>query len=266
MGDEWDQEAELEREREMELERHLMAQQPPETQEPDNEPDLPWETGGGGARAGTSGAQRSRPNRKRPAHNYNENSSDEGSQAGSSRAGQPFRRHIDTVNDRDDDAYNPPAQGVDALSSHSRRLHQGLDKIPGWNAMIMGNGIDPEPPTFETGLPGHWLQWKGEGPFSGSKCRPARVLDLGFVAAWQQAPDAERISDMSAQTELGARSRTVATCALMGMLSVGMAKGYLASENHSELVQARKGAQQTPGADPPDEGKLKKQQLKRLQP
>ena len=122
-----------------------------------------------------------------------------------------------------------------------------------------GHGIDPLPPTFATGLSGHWMQWKGEGPFQGSKCRPARVLDLGFVAAWQQASDAERISDMSAQTDPLARARTVATCALMGMLSVGTAKGLCASPNHSELVQARGRNRATDpgGRDPRKEGKLR---------
>ena len=176
------------------------------------------------------------------------------------------RQGVETVQtDRDDDALNPPAHGSDAgaRSSHSRRLHQGLEDIPGWSMMMHGHNIDPQPPTFATGLAGHWLQWKGEGPFQGGKCRPARVLDLGFVAAWQQAPDAERICDMSAQTDPVARARTVATCALMGMLSVGTAKGFIASDNHTELVQARKGAtvSAAPGGDkdPPDEGKLKKQ-------
>ena len=257
--EEWDMEAELEREQAMELERHLESQQPPETEEPE------WlQEARRSARPGPSAAARPRPSRKRPAHGqYRETSSDEGSVAGSNGVGQPFRRQLDTMTDRDDDAMNPPDHGSDARSSHSRRLHQGLKDVPGWCKMIMGDGIAPEPPTFATGLTGHWLQWKAGGPFAGGTCRPARVLDLGFVASWQQAPDAERICDMSAQTDPVARARTVATCALMGMLSVGMSKGFLASDNHSELVQARKGATQSaaPGGDkdPPDEGKLKKQ-------
>ena len=89
-------------------------------------------------------------------------------------------------------------------------------------------------------MPGYWVQYNNTGPFpDGVKCRPARVIDLGFVAAWQQASDAERVSDMTAQTDPVARARTVATCALMGLLSVGMAKGLVASPNHSELVEAR---------------------------
>jgi len=244
--DELDIEAEMEQERAMELERHFMGgAQPPQRMEADNDLELPppWNPPLRSAPPVPAGAQRPvRGSRKRRAHNYSElnDSSDDGSHAGSSDRGQPFRRQVDTVTDRDDDAFDPPVQGDDMRSSHSKRLHQGLDQVPGWSPMIMGHGIDPKPPTFETGLPGHWLQWKGEGPFSGGKCRPARVLDMGFVAAWQQAPDAERVSDMSAQTELGARSRTVATCSLMGMLSVGMAKGFIASDNHSELTLSKK--------------------------
>jgi hypothetical protein len=130
----------------------------------------------------------------------------------------------------------------DAATSvfNSRSLHRGLEAIPGWQALIMGQGISPVPPVFNTGMPGYWVQYTNTGPFpSGVKCRPARVIDLGFVAAWQQASDAERVSDMTAQTDPVARARTVSTCALMGLLSVGMSKGYVASPFHSELAQAR---------------------------
>ena len=120
---------------------------------------------------------------------------------------------------------------------NSRTLHKQLDDIPGFSPMMMGSGISSLPPVFNTGMPGYWVPFSSTGPFPpGVKCRPARVIDLGFVAAWQQASDAERISDMTAQTDPVARARTVATCALMGLLSVGMAKGYVASPNHSELA------------------------------
>ena len=130
----------------------------------------------------------------------------------------------------------------DAGSSYStHHLNKGLSSVPGWGPQIMGSGIIPKPPVFATGLPGHWVQYTNTGPFKPDKrCRPARVIDLGFVGAWQQASDAERVSDMNAQTEQVARARTVATCALMGLLSVGMAKGYVASPNHSELTEAKK--------------------------
>ena len=123
---------------------------------------------------------------------------------------------------------------------NSRTLHKQLDDIPGFSPMMMGSGISSLPPVFNTGMPGYWVQYNNTGPFpSGVKCRPARVIDLGFVAVWQQASDAERVSDMTAQTDPVARARTVSTCALMGLLSVGMAKGFVASPFHSELAQAR---------------------------
>ena len=116
----------------------------------------------------------------------------------------------------------------------------------------MGNGIEAKPPLFATGMSGYWVPFSNTGPFpEGVKCRPARVIDMGFVGAWQQASDAERVSDMTAQTDEGARARTVATCALMGLLSVGMAKGLVASPNHSELVEARR-------KDPEEMGKAER--------
>ena len=139
-----------------------------------------------------------------------------------------------------------------ASSTYTHRLHQGLQDIPGWTAFIMGNGIEAKPPLFATGMSGYWVPFSNTGPFpEGVKCRPARVIDMGFVGAWQQASDAERVSDMTAQTDEGARARTVATCALMGLLSVGMAKGLVASPNHSELVEARR-------KDPEEMGKAER--------
>ena len=140
------------------------------------------------------------------------------------------------------DAGGSSANNDDAATSvfNSRSLHRGLKSIPGFSPMMMGSGIEAQPPVFDTGMPGYWVQYNNTGPFpDGVKCRPARVIDLGFVAAWQQASDAERVSDMTAQTDPVARARTVSTCALMGLLSVGMAKGFVASPFHKELVDAR---------------------------
>tara|TARA_Y100000768_G_scaffold367778_1_gene331158 strand:- start:321 stop:3035 length:2715 start_codon:yes stop_codon:yes gene_type:complete len=137
------------------------------------------------------------------------------------------------------DANNDDDDG--ASSTYTHRLRQGLRQIPGWGPLIMGDGITAVPPLFSTGLPGYWVQFSNTGPFpDGVKCRPVRVIDLGFVGSWQQASDAERVCDMAAQTEKVAKARTVATCALMGLLSVGMAKGFVASPNHSELAEARR--------------------------
>jgi hypothetical protein len=139
--------------------------------------------------------------------------------------------------DGGDDGPNTDA----ASSAYTHRLHQGLSAIPGYMPKIMGHGIDAVPPSFSTGMNGYWAPFTTTGPFPpGVLCRPARVIDMGFVGAWQQASDAERVSDMSAQTDELARARTVSTCALMGLLSVGMAKGFVASPNHSELAEAKK--------------------------
>ena len=165
-------------------------------------------------------------------------------------------RSSDGIDD-DDDASDGGGGGGGgnndgASSTYTHRLHQGLQDIPGWTAMIMGNGIEAKPPLFATGMSGYWAQFSNTGPFSdGTKCRPARVIDMGFVGSWQQASDAERVSDMTAQTDEGARARTVSTCALMGLLSVGMAKGLVASPNHSELSDARR-------QDPEEVGKAER--------
>ena len=161
----------------------------------------------------------------------------------SSVAGGPSmaNRPTHTRTGQQDDAHLGQGLPDDGASTASVfQLSKGLSDLPGWHARWMGAGIKPEPPVFATGLPGHWAQYTNVGPFKpGKLCRPARVIDMGFVGAWQQASDAERISDMNAQTEQVARARTVATCALMGMLSMGTAKGLVASPNHSELVHAR---------------------------
>ena len=140
---------------------------------------------------------------------------------------------------------NPCASMGDDGNSvyNSSMLGPGLEKVPGWAPMIMGHGIMAVPPVFATGLAGHWVQYNNSGPFpSGVRCRPSRVIDLGFIGAWQQASDAERVSDMNSQTEQMPLARTVASCALMGMLSVGTAKGYVASDNHSEMALAKANA------------------------
>ena len=124
--------------------------------------------------------------------------------------------------------------------STSHLLHQGLNQLPGWSEEIHGAGIDPLPPVFATALPDTWSQWTNEGPFGvDQKLRPARVLKVGFIAAWQMQKDAEYVGDLETQADEGAQARTVATCALMGIQTMGTAKGFLCSDNHSELTNAR---------------------------
>ena len=175
--------------------------------------------------------------------NYQEadNSSDDEVETGSQHErqdGLDQSRFVRRTTDRNEQRTSD--DGAES-STYTHRLHQGLQDVPGYAPHIMGHGISPVPPVFATGLPGYWVQYNNTGPFrSGTKCRPARVIDLGFVGSWQQASDAERVSDMTAQTDAVARARTVSTCALMGLISVGMAKGFVASENHSELSAARR--------------------------
>lgn len=176
--------------------------------------------------------------------------SDDGQSSFMSRPQAPFPdasqrgRATQQRSNRQDNAGLRASMGDAADSVYgSNLLSQGLEDVPGWAPVIMGHGIKPVPPVFATGLPGHWVQYTNSGPFpSGVRCRPARVIDLGFIGAWQQASDAERVSDMNSQTDQMALARTVASCALMGLLSVGTAKGYVASDNHSELTLAKANA------------------------
>jgi len=191
--------------------------------------------------AGPSGARR-RAARRGPRRSYVGQDGDARSDA-SSVAGGPTAasRPQHTVSASEDDVGMRAGIQDDAASTCSyAQLSKGLSDVPGWGQQIMNSPYKSVPPVFRTGLPGHWVQVTNTGPFKpGKLCRPARVIDMGFVGAWQQASDAEYISDMNAQAETLARARTVATCALMGMLSVGTAKGLVASPNHSELVRAR---------------------------
>lgn len=137
------------------------------------------------------------------------------------------------------------AQSVGAESAATQeRLLRGIKDVPGFSSQMMGgvgaDQISPLPPIFNTGLPGYWVQMTNEGPFRGEDIRPVRVIDMGFIGAWQQASDAERISDFTPQTDPIARARSVAVCALMGILSVGMAKGLIASPNHSEFSDLKR--------------------------
>ena len=212
------------------------------------------------ARRGSRGKNHAEPNGGRGAPAAGASGSrrrndddDDSSFGGSDRGAGPRGRATHQRSNRQDNANLRASMGDAADSVYgSNLLSQGLEIVPGWAPMIMGHGIKAKPPVFATGLPGHWVQYNNSGPFpSGVRCRPARVIDLGFIGAWQQASDAERISDMNSQADQMALARTVASCALMGMLSVGTAKGYLASDNHSELTLAK--ADANPNKNPDDD-------------
>ena len=158
-----------------------------------------------------------------------------------------FQRHVEHDDDDDDDdddsgqseqGRSVSARGAPGSTSHL--LHQGLNQLPGWSEEIHGAGIDPIPPVFATALPDTWSQWSNDGPFGvDQKLRPARVLKVGFIAAWQMQKDGEYVGDIETQTDPAAQARTIATCALMGIQTMGTAKGFLCSSNHSELTSAR---------------------------
>ena len=234
-------------ERDLEAEADI-ARERQEGEEPEHPTPPPSDAGGGASAAGPSRQQGRK--RRAVAHSDDEEEeegeeeedyphSEDESERG--RAGQRFRRHVHQ--DTDDDEDDGGAIDLDQFggaSSASFPLHQGLEHVPGWAPLIMGEGIDPVPPTFRTALPDTWTQWSGAGPFAdGRKIRPARVLRVGFVAAWQMQKDAEYVGDIETQSDESAQARTIATCALMGMLTMGTAKGFVCSENHAELTQAR---------------------------
>ena len=120
----------------------------------------------------------------------------------------------------------------------------GLGGVPGWSPLIMGEGIDPIPPTFATDMRGTWTPWTNNGPFrNGQKIRPARVLYVGFLAKWMYQPDAEYVGDVASHADEHAHARTVATCALMGLQCMGCAKGLVCSDRHAEMTHVRAGGE-----------------------
>ena len=140
-----------------------------------------------------------------------------------------------------------PSEGSTTSASTSRLpnrpAHNQLSGIPGWSAACMGAGIEPVPPNFPTGLPGSWTSWTGDGPFSsGVKIRPVRVLKLGFLARFMLQTDAEFVGDIATQSDPVAQARTVATCAMLGLQTMGIAKGLVCSQQHTELTEMRDGA------------------------
>ena len=156
-----------------------------------------------------------------------------------------FRRnvHEDARSDADSQDLGGGGSSRRGAQSTSARLHQGLDEVPGYCDEIMGLNIDPIPPCFETGVPDYWTQWNNDAFGIGQKIRPVRVLKVGFIAKWQMAKDAEYVGDIETQSDELAQSRTIATCAMLGLQTMGTAKGFICSKNHSEITNAQAAGQ-----------------------
>jgi hypothetical protein len=116
----------------------------------------------------------------------------------------------------------------------------GLESLPGFSEQIMGSGIDPHPAVFVTGLSGSWVQWSTKKPLFSTDGgpRPARVLCLCFPADFVSS-DASRIGDFATLEDLTVRSRQVTAAALLGMMSAGTDKGWIACDHHSEFDEAK---------------------------
>ena len=138
----------------------------------------------------------------------------------------------------------------------NRVLRKGLESMPGFSWEIMGDKIQPLPAVFQTGLSGYWSQWtKDHGPFTeGYEPRPARVLcvtvPLEFIAK-----DAARIGEWETLADPLARARQVATSAILGMLTTGTAKGWVCTDKHTELIDAKRDAKDD---EEEDDAKIKK--------
>ena len=116
------------------------------------------------------------------------------------------------------------------------RLKTDLTQMPGFNPSIMGFGIKSLPAAFETALPGTWITWSDTGfPFRpGEEPIPARTLAINCKKK-NFANDAQRLGDFETHTDPVSRASSIATSALIGMLTTGTSKGWLCSPNHSEL-------------------------------
>jgi len=138
------------------------------------------------------------------------------------------------------DHHNHRAADAQTDVSSRNAMQMGLDQLPGFSKLMMGEGIKPVPAIFQTGLPGYWCPWNSSSsPFrEGNEPRPARVLcivvPLEFIAK-----DAARIGEWETLADEGARARQVTTAALLGMLTTGTAKGWTCTKEHSELIDAK---------------------------
>lgn len=115
----------------------------------------------------------------------------------------------------------------------------GLEGMPGFTPGIMGQNISSIAATFQTGLPGYWAAWTRDGPFmEGYEPIPARVLCVNIPASFW-GPDCSRIGEMETSSCPITRSRQVSAAALLGLLTTGTAKGFVATDEHTELNALR---------------------------
>ena len=154
------------------------------------------------------------------------------------RAAEPEEEGGEGMEDEDGDEDDNMTD--DGSANGHDRLRASLDKMPGWRAMIMGAGIKALPAAFETGLPGHWIQWTDTGqPFpKGAEPIPARTL---CMCAGKDIfeHDAQRLGDFATHADRTKRALSVATAALWGMFTTGTSKGWTCSPNHTELNTAK---------------------------
>ena len=131
---------------------------------------------------------------------------------------------------------HPDDDGQVSVASGRRALKIGLEDLPGFTKKMMGDGIEPIPAAFMTGITGYWAQWgNGMSPFrEGNFPRPARVLSL-VVPLEFIAKDASRIGEWETLSDDAARARQVTTAALLGLLTTGTAKGWTCTSEHTEL-------------------------------
>jgi hypothetical protein len=159
--------------------------------------------------------------------------------AGKRRASERFRDdEEDTEIGADDDEEDDLESQTD--TGGQNRMHAGLESMPGFRPMIMGTGIKSLPAVFECGLDDQWLMWNDSGsPFRvGSEPIPARVLCINATKDCF-VNDAHTLSEFETHVEAVDRARAVATASLLGMLSTGTAKGWLASQNQYELHSSK---------------------------
>lgn len=135
-----------------------------------------------------------------------------------------------------DDEEEGEEEETETVSGDRRAATLGLDSMPGWSPTVMGAGITGVPATFQVGLPGYWAPWSADAPFlPGHEPVPVRILCLNIPASFW-GPDCSRVGEFETSSDPIIRARQVSAAALLGLLTTGTAKGYVATDEHSELA------------------------------